>query len=342
MTEAAATEFLASRHPDVVDLFCGAGGLTLGSYHAGFVTRAAFDVDADLTGSFIENFPSTALHHVDLSEASASDIAALVGPARVAGVIGGPPCQGFSEIGRREDADPRNALVGRFMAIVAELKPKFFLMENVPGLLSDQHSTLIANALNLIPSTYRILERVILNAADYGAATDRHRLVVVGYDPSCVDNLALHDLVGDGALQSTTVRDAIEDLPRPTVLDGFAPLPYVQSASIGTYAAQMRNPPLPGLSNDHARELNRQGRVTGVSATIHTEEVTDRFAMVAQGRRDPVSRYPRLSWDGTAPVLRAGTGRDAQRPGIGRANGGTDGGDFIFRLEGKDIVFHQV
>ena len=298
------------QRPEVVDLFCGAGGLTLGSHNAGFVTRSAFDVDGDLTSNFNENFPAASLYRIDLDEASAGDVAALVGGGRVAGVIGGPPCQGFSEIGRRQQTDPRNALVGRFMAVVAKLRPKFFLMENVPGLGHDRYSTILERALDQIPSTYTVLEKLSLNAADYGAATDRSRMVVLGYDPSCVDALTSADIFNACVRQNVTVRDAIRDLPAPTASDECESLEYVDDAPISTYAAQMRCPPPKGISGERARALNRQGRVTGVGRTVHTKAVVERFGTTTPGERDPISRYPRLSWDKTAPVLRAGTGRD--------------------------------
>lgn len=295
--------------PHVVDLFCGAGGLTLASHNAGFTTRSAFDIDTDLTSSFGDNFPSTSLHHVDLGHTPPEEIADLVGDGRISGVVGGPPCQGFSDIGRHRHNDPRNALVGRFMSVVAELKPQFFLMENVPGLGNERHATILDDALDLVPSTYTILDKLFLNAADYGAATDRTRTIIFGYDPSSVDALSSQDLITGGQSRSTTVRDAIADLPTPQITE-FASLPYTDRGPISSYAKLLRSSPPSGLSSDYARELQRRGCVTGIDATIHSAAVIERFMTVGQGERDPISKYPRLSWDETAPVLRAGTGRD--------------------------------
>src|SRR5450631_1563149 len=97
----------------VIDLFCGAGGLSLGAHFAGFETALAVDIDANLTSSFSENFPDVKLLRKDLSQLSGKFLLneAGLGANQVAGIIGGPPCQGFSLMGRRDLTDPRNALL---------------------------------------------------------------------------------------------------------------------------------------------------------------------------------------------------------------------------------------
>src|SRR5580658_1782480 len=121
----------------IVDLFCGAGGFSLGAHKAGFHTALAIDIDEKLTSSFEKNFPKATLLHADISEIGATEVIekANLKPGELAGVIGGPPCQGFSLIGRRNLSDPRNRMVWHFCRVVKELQPKFFVMENVPGLL---------------------------------------------------------------------------------------------------------------------------------------------------------------------------------------------------------------
>lgn len=295
--------------PAVVDLFCGAGGLTLGAHRAGFTTALAVDHDGDLTSSVATNFPAVRLVDADLADRPAEKITSLLPSGPVAGVIGGPPCQGFSEIGRRNGADPRNRLVCSFMEVVAEVRPMFFLMENVPALAWDRHSALLAEALDILPGRYEVLPPLSLNAADYGAATSRERLVLIGFDPSCVDRLGPESFLPLRHRQ-ITVRDAISDLPEPTATDALTALPYRADVLPSSYARQMRKGPPEGLGSREARAERRRGRVSGVQATRHEPRVSKRFERLTQGERDPISRYPRLRWDEPSPVLRAGTGRD--------------------------------
>jgi DNA (cytosine-5)-methyltransferase 1 len=295
--------------PSVVDLFCGAGGLSLGAHKAGFSTSLAVDVDHDLTSQFGVNFPDVALKHLDLAADAGKQVAAFLPDGRPDGVIGGPPCQGFSEIGRRSATDPRNLLVGSFMDVVATVQPKFFVMENVPALSWDRYSSLLARAMESLPDRYEVLEPMCLNASDYGAATSRQRLVLVGYDPECVDRIAVADFEPHQSHGLTTVRDAIADLPEPSHT-GDRSLPYQKAVEPSPYAKRMRGKPPKGLGSEGAGALRKAGHVTGIEATKHSAEVVRRFRRLKQGARDDVSRYPRLRWDAPAPVLRAGTGRD--------------------------------
>jgi DNA (cytosine-5)-methyltransferase 1 len=119
--------------PRIVDLFCGCGGFSLGAHAAGLAPKVAFDNDAILTSSYSTNFPSTTLVRATLRTLDGVDITRkLGGPPD--GVFGGPPCQAFSDIGHHKANDPRRNLLRHFFRLVAELRPGFFVMENVRGL----------------------------------------------------------------------------------------------------------------------------------------------------------------------------------------------------------------
>lgn len=105
---------LVEGQPRIVDLFCGCGGFSLGAHKAGLKTNVAFDIDPILTSSFERNFPDTKLVLTDLSKADGALIEREAG-GRVDGVFGGPPCQAFSDIGRRKKDDPRRDLLGVFL-----------------------------------------------------------------------------------------------------------------------------------------------------------------------------------------------------------------------------------
>src|SRR4051794_26061356 len=115
-----------------VDLFCCSGGFSLGAHAAGFDVACAYDLDPILTSSWTTNFPATPLKLRDVSELSGAAILADAnGPIDL--LFGGPPCQGFSSIGRRDKNDERRRLLHHFFRLAAEVEPSAFVMENVQG-----------------------------------------------------------------------------------------------------------------------------------------------------------------------------------------------------------------
>lgn len=280
----------------IVDLFCGCGGFALGAHNAGFSPSISFDIDANLTSSVSRNFPGTELVLADLENVNGMDVERKVG-GRVDGLFGGPPCQAFSSIGKRRTDDPRRSLLGQYYRLVAELQPTFFVMENVEGLGFKDSRPVLDDALGMVPSRYKLFGPVILDAADFGAATRRRRLFVIGYDPQYIDEISTHDFA-DAEEPPSSVRDAIGDLSDSVPIgeeDGFDTWCLLEQSKLSSYAATMRSTDL---------------RFTGHRKTIHRPEVADRFARVAQGGFDSVGRHPRLHWERQCPTLRAGTGSD--------------------------------
>ena len=128
--------------PVVIDLFAGVGGLTLGFAAAGFRTALVIDNDRHAYEAHAANFPQTIVLREDVNTFADNpngflDRIQQLRGTKIAGIIGGPPCQGFSYIGERAARDPRNLLTSRFIDIVLELRPDFFVLENVPGLLTS-------------------------------------------------------------------------------------------------------------------------------------------------------------------------------------------------------------
>ncbi len=293
---------------NAVDLFCGCGGFSLGARLAGIEVKASVDIDQTLSSSYVSNFPSSHLLNKDLLNLSPEELRECIGPDRLTAIIGGPPCQGFSVMGRRNIDDPRNLLLKRYFEFVAALTPRFFVMENVPGLNNSQNRPVLDAALELVPKGYRILDPVILDAADYGAATSIPRLVVIGYDTSELDHLTLEDLKAAQVQNKATVRDAIEDLPSPSKNKVWQK--YRRNIEPGRYAASLRQLPPKGLGDEAAVENLKCGYLNGFQETVHSAAVVSRFEALPPGQRDPISKYPKLSWDKNAFVLRAGTGSD--------------------------------
>lgn len=294
----------------VVDLFCGGGGLSLGACQAGFDVVCGVDYDQDLTASYASNFPRSRLILEDLASDAAVDLAHEISKCSIAGVVGGPPCQGISMIGKRNPQDVRNQMVARFFELVSIIGPRFFVMENVPHLISEEYQELLEQALDHVSEQYVVLDPLVVDAAESGAATFRRRLFLIGLDGRLVDTPCTLDFFARSNRPSATVRDAIEDLPRAhNGLEEVA-LPYRAEVELSHYASQLRLFPDEGLSNASARRRAELGIVTGNSATLHSSRVRKRFSQVEPGATDKISRYARLCWESKAPVLRAGTGKD--------------------------------
>ncbi|MGV1758887.1 DNA cytosine methyltransferase [Rhizobium sp. A22-96] len=281
---------------NLIDLFCGCGGFSNGAEAAGFKTSLAIDVDPILTSSVGVNHPGTLLKLGDISQLD-SKVLQRYAENPIDVVIGGPPCQGFSSMGHRRVDDPRRSLVGHFYRLVAEVRPRLFIMENVEGLgYADARATL-DEALQILPNRYRIVGPMVLDAANFGAATKRKRLFVVGYDEEYVDTLNVSDF-SEVRIPPATVRDAILDLQSVLELGMIDSYDLWQIQNVATASA-------------YAQSLHNELRqFTGNQRTFHKDSVVERFKAVPQGGKDVVGRYPRLAWDGQCPTLRAGTGSD--------------------------------
>jgi DNA (cytosine-5)-methyltransferase 1 len=300
----------------VVDLFSGCGGFSLGAELAGFHSLVAIDIDPTLQSAYRRNFPGTKAVQADVSDIDESCWRRLIGKGRPTGLIGGPPCQGFSWIGRRRRNDPRNHLLEAFYKQVALLRPKFFVMENVVGLLDGDHVGILENALRLVPSRYRILDPFVVNAAHFGAATTRRRVVVIGYDPTEVDPLSVDLMQPKKPKHLATVREAISDLPSPiddnkdTFNFQWAKYPPRARKHLSAYARLLRRGPGNGLGWREGLDMHKAGFISGVVATQHSKKLARRYALVPGGKHDPIGKSYKLEWDGQCPTLRAGTGLD--------------------------------
>lgn len=180
--------------PTVIDLFCGVGGLTLGAVRAGFRLVAAVDNDPRNETAFGNNFPNHKYISADISEIHGPDLlekAQFFGNA-IDGVIGGPPCQGFSRIGRRKPGDERNSLFDHFCRLVDELRPTFYVAENVLGICDSQFDMIRAAAFARLDG-YHNLAPIRLKASEFGAATSRERVFFFGILKGREDGLQSED-----------------------------------------------------------------------------------------------------------------------------------------------------
>ncbi|MEM7245876.1 MAG: DNA cytosine methyltransferase [Acidobacteriota bacterium] len=251
-----------SRPLTTVDLFCGAGGLSCGLEMAGLKVLGGFDADAIAHQTFLG-------HHADSRVREPSDLSALtgegirdlvgVGPGEIDVMTGGPPCQGFSMAGNRKQGDVRNTLVFHYVRLLHELRPRFFVMENVVGLLSmktpggrpviealGEELTDLGYRTN-IPDDDKLKKSLIVNAADHGVPQRRRRVLVFGsrdgeplpalatpshHDPSCVP-------IESGSRPYVTSGEALLDLPDPSRDE---PLMLEPREDLCDYARWIRDP----------------------------------------------------------------------------------------------------
>lgn len=280
----------------LVDLFCGTGGFARGAERAGLSVDLAVDVDPNLTYSHALNFPHTKLLLRDLSPMSGKELEVAAG-GKIDGIFGGPPCQGFSTIGRRDPGDMRRKLLDHFFRLVAETSPRFFIMENVQGLISPAQRPELDEALKRVSKVYDVSGPQVFDSSEFGAATKRKRVFVVGTHKDKMNPVSL-SAAEELKRPAATVKQAISDLETAR---------YQHDDELGydVWSVGLGKP------SDYARALRQPGGlITGHRATAHTAAVVKRFARVAQGSTDAIGRHPRLDWAGQCPTLRAGTGAD--------------------------------
>jgi DNA (cytosine-5)-methyltransferase 1 len=165
------------RYP-VVDLFSGAGGMSLGFEMAGYQISSAVEL-VDIAADTHElNFPNCEVHRGDISDFHPSE---SLKQSKVRVVVGGPPCQGFSVAGKRDPNDPRNRLFREFVRVVDELRPDYFVMENVPGILTMKEGKVKEAILEAFEEIgYPNVSIAILEAASLGVAQIRARAIFIG------------------------------------------------------------------------------------------------------------------------------------------------------------------
>ncbi|GJL69887.1 MAG: cytosine-specific methyltransferase [Nitrospirales bacterium] len=297
---------------NIIDLFCGCGGFSLGAHLAGFNTVLAVDIDPILSSAFAVNFPHSKLTHFDLAKTSGKEILEASGNQKIFGITGGPPCQGFSTMGRRDNNDPRNKLIGHFLEQVKDIEPSFFVMENVPGLISGMMREKLEKQMKTISEHYSVIGPTMVNASGLGAATKRQRVIVIGYNPREFKAFTEKDILALHSQELTSVRDAIGDLPPPLDCEegDYGWTKYDGRRRMSEYARNAREIPSNGCGWDMAIEKLKQGHVSGLMNTVHSKEIMKRYASLYPGSTDSISKSYKLDWEGQCPTLRAGTGSD--------------------------------
>ncbi|MGF1479829.1 MAG: DNA cytosine methyltransferase [Cyanophyceae cyanobacterium] len=307
-----------TQRPIAVDLFAGAGGMSLGFEQAGFDVLAAVEVDPVHCATYEFNFPIGSVICRSVTDVTGADIRerSAIGSREIDVVMGGAPCQGFSIIGKRVAHDPRNHLIFEFGRLVLELRPKYFVLENVPGMAWNKYRPLLKGLIETLRQDYQIADYRILNAAHYGVPQTRKRLFLLGsrqnlppvaYPPPLTTPPSSPPL--PELPPSPTVADALGDLPeverypellhRDWVLTEFGPP--------SCYARSLRE----GSQAHHYayRRASDPQLLSSSWLTHHTPASIQRFQATPPGCKERISRFYRLHPQGVCNTLRAGTDR---------------------------------
>lgn len=293
---------MANERPMVVDLFAGAGGLSLGFEQAGYDVVAAVELDPIHSAVHEFNFPHATMFCTDAGAITGRTIReqSALGNRELHAVVGGAPCQGFSLIGKRALDDPRNALLGEFARIVLELQPRYFVLENVAGLTVGDHRKLLEEVIDLfeqngyqVKTPYRVLQ-----AANFGTPQSRKRLFLLGaradvplpeYPKPTHHPRSMKGHNTEGLLPlSPSVWEAIGDLPEADHYEELL-LSDTVEAKFGEpsdYAAALRG--LRRDRGDYSRPRPvQENSLTSSARTIHTAVSVERFAKTPLGKWKP-------------------------------------------------------
>jgi DNA (cytosine-5)-methyltransferase 1 len=286
-------------NPTFIDLFCGAGGLTVGLEDAGWKPFLGLDYSPDAIKTYRRNIKNHKAYQVDIHEVGATWLSNQL-PDAPDWIVGGPPCQGWSTVGKRRWDDERNELFTEFMRIVRLLRPKNFLIENVLGLRDMGAAPDVRTLFSGIG--YEVSFHVV-RAADYGVPQLRHRVIFVGSSDGLLFEkpAATHE---EG--QFTTVWDAIGDLP---------------SVGPGETVTEYNRLPFTKYQRDLRRRCQR---LQGHTASAHPPELVRALSFIPDGgnRTAIPPRYqPTSGWHNTYSRLNSKEPAVALTSNFGKPSG---------------------
>jgi len=302
--------------PKVIELFAGAGGMTLGAIRAGFDVVLMVDIDKHCIETHKQNFTKAKHLDADVLTLTPDILYAQAGlkKGELCGLIGGPPCQGFSTIGKGDVEDPRNILFVRFFKLISECKPHFFVVENVPGILNDKYNKIRETALEYVKGKYVMLEPLRLKANDYGAATSRERIFFIGYKRAYINELTVKDFNDKKLTRKTKIKNALSGLPQKinNNWDKDSEV-FKKTKRMGSsfYAKSIAGRIPDGVGDEvFVKHYKEERIITGCIGTKHSKAIIKRYGMLKPGEVDEISRSVKLDMNSFCPTLRAGTGTD--------------------------------
>lgn len=302
-----------------VDLFSGAGGITLGLANAGFEVVFCSDHNRACEATHKRNFPSIPFAHDKIENLRGKDIMRAANLARgdLSLLIGGPPCQGFSIIGQRDIWDERNALFKQFLRLAKEMQPKCVVIENVTGLATLRKGAVLKEIGKAFADAGYNVECAELLAAQYGVPQMRWRMFFIGWrfdqDKRGGFPLPTHGRRGIGDLVPNRTIQPADTKGFVTIQDAIGDLPQIEAGQLGTeyrrkpksaYQIAMRAG-VSHLANHYAPRMSKQN----IARIRHLKPGEDwrslprellPAGMQRALRKDHTRRYRRMKWDGIA------------------------------------------
>lgn len=304
--------------PTAVDLFSGAGGLSLGLLNAGWDVRGCADTSVACAATHRLNFPRIPIHVGDVSRLSADNLLGMarLDPGALDLLAGGPPCQGFSILGQRERGDPRNDLFLDFMRLAAALRPKVILIENVPGLATLEGGAVLRGISKAFDAAGYNAECAELVAAQYGVPQLRWRMVFIGWRRDLgrnggfpppthglagigdlVPNRTLAAFLADGFLST---QEAISDLP---VVDAGQKAYRYRTPPSCDYQKAMRTCSGAEVDNHYAPKMSEinLARIRALAPGQDWRDLPRELlppGMLRALRKDHTRRFRRMTWEG--------------------------------------------
>lgn len=255
---------------NVIDLFCGCGGFSQGFAQAGFNIKIGLDIWPDAVTTYKHNFKNTTVITEDISKLSGDDIlsVASLNAEDIDVIIGGPPCQGFSVSGKRMLDDPRNILYKSYVRMVNDIKPKVFIMENVPGLVRLFNGKVKDQVIEDFENIGYSVKMKILTACDYGVPQIRKRVFFVGTNKSLLKKEFVFPEASHKEDNYVTCKEALSDL------DFIGDTTLLEEISDYSIPSQ----------NDYQRLMRKNSkRLLNHVTTIHTAKTRNIIAKVPDG-----------------------------------------------------------
>lgn len=294
----------------VVDLFSGVGGLSYGFAHSDdFEIVAANEILLNMAKAYSLNHPTVKTYAEDVRSFTAERLRKDlgIGPGEIDVIVGGPPCQAYSTVGKRLIDDPRGKLFQEYYRVLKEFNPKMFLFENVRGLLSMQGGELLETITSLFESLGYVTQTKVLNAADYGAPQVRERVIIVGSrlgnefkypDPTHRDPNNYGGMFSDGLKPHLTLEEAISDLP--FIGQGEESFEYASEPKNGFQRFMRRNAP-EKLADHNAPKHN--ARLTKIMELLPDGGTPEDLPKEIRPTSGFKNTYCRLWWKRPTPTI---------------------------------------
>lgn len=257
----------------IIDLFCGCGGLSKGFEMAGFEVKVAIDMWKDAVATYNYNHKNAVAVCEDVHNWSNEYLEDLADTGEIVGVIGGPPCQGYSTVGTRDVNDPRNHLYLEYCRIVEKVKPDFFVLENVKGLTTLAGGAFRDDIIKRFGELGYTVRYEIKNAANYGVPQNRLRVFFVGIKGKAF-------VFPEESTELLTCSDALSDLPRLTEKDGL------EKEHIYIYEPQ---------NEFQKRMRENSNKILNHQITVHSEQTVDIISKIPNG--GSIKDLPREFWE---------------------------------------------